>query len=73
MTSQDLFNAVYGSKILKDFQESKLDEHGQPLEPSEEEAMTADEAWMKARQTGCDIFQGGVEPSKVWKVRWSRD
>lgn len=72
MTSKDLFNAVYGRKILKDFKEGKLDDNGDSLEPSEEEKLTAQEAWMNARKTGSDIFQGGVEPSKEWKVRWDR-
>lgn len=47
---------VYAKKIVEDFQNSKLDENGQPLEPSAEEKMTAEEAKLKARQTGTDIF-----------------
>ena len=50
-----------------------MDEDGNPLEPSEEEKLTPDVALMRARQTGSDIFQGGVEPSKEWKVRWERE
>ena len=49
-----------------------MDENGNPLEPSEEEKMTPDVALMQARQTGSDIFEGGVEISKEWKVRWER-
>ena len=73
LTSKDLFDAVYASKIIKDFKQKKLDENGQPLEPSPEESMTPEVAWTLARQTGSDIFEGGVEPSKEWKVRWSRE
>ncbi|KAG5897150.1 hypothetical protein JTB14_020879 [Gonioctena quinquepunctata] len=55
-TAEDLFNVVYAPKIVKDFKENKLDENGQPLEPSKEEKLTAEEAKMKAKQTGTDIF-----------------
>lgn len=55
-TAEDLFNVVYAKKIVEDFQNSKLDENGQPLEPSPEEKMTAEEAKIKARQTGSDMF-----------------
>ena len=72
MTSRELFNLAYGSKILKDYESGMLREDGQPLEPSENEAMTSEEAWTKARQTGSDIFEGGVEPSKEWKIKYSR-
>lgn len=55
-TSQDLFNVLYAQKIVKDFNEGKLDDSGNPLEPSDNEKLTAEEAKLKARQTGCDIF-----------------
>lgn len=55
-TSQDLFNVVYAQKIVNDLKEGKLDDSGNPLEPSDNEKLTAEEAKMKARQTGCDIF-----------------
>lgn len=55
-TSQDLFNVLYAQKIVKDFNEGKLDDSGNPLEPSDNEKFTAEEAKLKARQTGCDIF-----------------
>ena len=55
-TSQDLFNIVYGKKILSDYKEGKLDGQGQPLEPSPEESMTADEAEIKARQVSLQRF-----------------
>lgn len=47
---------MYAKKIIEDFKNSELDENGQPLQPSEEEKMTAEEAKIKARQTGTDIF-----------------
>ena len=72
LTAKDLFNAVYGKKIISDFQDGKLDGDGQPLEPSEEERLTPEEAELKARQTGSDIFEGGVEKSKLWNVRFSK-
>lgn len=55
-TSQDLFNAVYAEKILNDFKEGKLNEDGTPKEPSEQEKLSADEAWRKARKTGSDFL-----------------
>lgn len=55
-TAKDLFNVVYAKKIVEDFKTGKLDENDQPLEPSEEENMTAEEARIKARQTGSDMF-----------------
>ncbi|GFR28125.1 39S ribosomal protein L41, mitochondrial [Trichonephila clavata] len=55
-TPEHLFYAVYAKKLEKDFKEGKLDERGNPLEPSEEEKMDADEAWRKARSAGSDLF-----------------
>ncbi|KAL1509967.1 hypothetical protein ABEB36_004630 [Hypothenemus hampei] len=55
-TAEDLFNVVYAPKIIKDFNEGKLDDNGNPLEPSSEEKLTAEEAKIKARQTGSDLF-----------------
>jgi large subunit ribosomal protein L41 len=54
--SQDLFNAIYAKKIIDDFKLDQLDEAGESLKPSEEEKMTPEEAWLKARKTGSDIF-----------------
>lgn len=45
LTAKDLFNAIYGHKMLRDFKEEKLDENGCSVEPSEEEKLTPDEAW----------------------------
>uniref|UniRef100_A0A2M3ZBE0 Putative mitochondrial ribosomal protein l41 n=1 Tax=Anopheles braziliensis TaxID=58242 RepID=A0A2M3ZBE0_9DIPT len=55
-TSQDLFNAVYSQKIIDDWKSGKLNEDGSPVEPSAEEALTKEEAWIKARKTGSDMF-----------------
>ncbi|XP_014260427.1 39S ribosomal protein L41, mitochondrial [Cimex lectularius] len=55
-TAEDLFLAVYAKKIKEDFQAGKLDGSGNAVEPSPEEKMTADEAWIKARKPGSDIF-----------------
>ncbi|KAF7287196.1 mitochondrial ribosomal protein L41 [Rhynchophorus ferrugineus] len=55
-TAQDLFNVVYAPKIAKDFKEGKLDEQGNPLEPSPEEKQTPAEAFLNARKTGSDLF-----------------
>lgn len=55
-TSQDLFNFVYANKIIDDFKNEKLNADGSSKEPSLEEKLTADEAHMKARKTGSDIF-----------------
>lgn len=55
-TSIDLFNAVYADKIMKDFNENKIQEDGSSLEPSPNEKLNPEEAWLKARKTGSDLF-----------------
>lgn len=55
-TARDLFYACYADKMSDDFKNGKLDEEGNSLEPSDAEKMTAEEAWIKARQTGSDLF-----------------
>lgn len=55
-TPKDLFNAVYSEKIVNDFKNGKLTETGKPLEPSPEEQLTPEEAYIQARKTGTDIF-----------------
>ncbi|XP_070495245.1 large ribosomal subunit protein mL41-like [Chironomus tepperi] len=55
-TSQDLFNAIYAQKIIDDFKNDKLNEDGTSKEPSVEEELTPEEAWVKARKTGSDMF-----------------
>lgn len=55
-TPEDLFLSVYSSKITEDLKNGKLDENGNPSEPSPEELLSPDEAWTRARQTGSDLF-----------------
>lgn len=55
-TAEDLFNVVYAPKIVKDFEEGKLDFEGKPLNPSDNEKLTPEQAKLKAKQTGTDIF-----------------
>ncbi|XP_023218549.1 39S ribosomal protein L41, mitochondrial-like [Centruroides sculpturatus] len=55
-TAKDLFDAVYSKKIMDDFKSGKLDSDGNPLEPSEEESLTPEEARIRARKSGSDIF-----------------
>lgn len=55
-TPQQLFDAVYSKKIVTDYKEGKLDEEGNPLEPSEEEKLQPKEAVNRAKRTGSDIF-----------------
>ena len=56
-TARDLFNAVYSDKITSDFERGALTEAGQPLEPSAEEALTADGARQRARAVHSDIWE----------------
>ena len=53
---QDLFYAVYSNKIAEDLKNGKLDENYNPLEPSEEESLTSEEASNKALSIGSDRF-----------------
>lgn len=55
-TTQDLYNAIYAHKVIDDFKNDKLNEDGSSKEPSNEELLTTEEAFIKARQTGSDIF-----------------
>ncbi|KAM3965842.1 mitochondrial ribosomal protein L41 [Aphomia sociella] len=55
-TAQQLFDAVYSKKVVTDYKLGKLDEDGNPLEPSEEERLQPDEAVARAKRTGSDIF-----------------
>lgn len=54
--SQDLFNAIYAEKIIRDFKEGKLQEDGFSENPSENEKLSKDEALSRARKTGSDFF-----------------
>uniref|UniRef100_A0A1A9Z5F0 39S ribosomal protein L41, mitochondrial n=1 Tax=Glossina pallidipes TaxID=7398 RepID=A0A1A9Z5F0_GLOPL len=55
-TSLDLFNAVYAQKVLEDFKNGKLKDDGSSEMPSENELLTPEEALLRARKTGSDIF-----------------
>lgn len=55
-TAENLFDAVYSKKIIEDYNSGKLYSDGSPKEPSSEELLTSDEAWIRARKTGSDIF-----------------
>lgn len=55
-TPRDLFNAVYAQKIASDFKLGELDEDGNPLKPSADESQSSEEAYVKARKTGSDLF-----------------
>lgn len=48
---------MYAPKIAKDLQDGKLNEDGTATEPTSKEKMTKEEALLKARQTGSDMFQ----------------
>ena len=68
LTSKDLFNVIYGRKIIEDFKSGKLDAEGNSLEPSKLEQLTPEQAEVLARQTGSDIFQGGEPYSKTYAL-----
>lgn len=55
-TAQDLFDVVYSKKIKEDFENGQLDENGMPLNPSEHEKLTSQQAKDQALKTGCDLF-----------------
>ena len=44
---RDLFNVIYGSKIVQDFKEGKLDSEGNSREPSPLEQLSAEEVCYK--------------------------
>lgn len=55
-TSQDLYHAIYAQKVIDDFKNDKLNEDGSSKEPNANEEMTSEEAFIRARKTGSDIF-----------------
>lgn len=55
-TSQDLYNAVYAQKVIEDFNNDKLNEDGTSKEPSAEEELMPEQAFIRARKTGSDLF-----------------
>ena len=70
LTSQDLFNVIYGRKIIEDFKTNKLDKDGNSLEPSALEKLSSETAARLARQTGSDIFLGGAPYSKTFALKY---
>lgn len=56
-TSQDLFNAIYGEKIVEDFKNDLLNADGSPKQPTPEELLTKEEAWANAKKAGADIYK----------------
>lgn len=55
-TAEDLFDAVYSNKIVDDYNKKQLNEDGSPKIPSQDELLEAEEAYIRARKTGSDIF-----------------
>lgn len=55
-TAEDLFNAIYSNKIVEDWNKKQLNEDGTSKTPSEEELLEPEEAFLRARKTGSDIF-----------------
>ncbi|CAK9832502.1 39S ribosomal protein L41, mitochondrial [Anthophora retusa] len=56
-TAKDLFDLVYADKIKEDYKNAQLGPNGEPLNPSEYEKMTPEEAKKRADKTGTDLFQ----------------
>lgn len=56
MTAEELFGRVYTEKIRQDFSQGKLGANNEPLEPSPEERMTAEEARVKVKSINSDII-----------------
>ena len=69
LTSEDLFNVIYGRKIIQDFKENKLDAEGNSLQPNELEQLSPEQAESLALQTGSDIFTGGAPYSKTFALK----
>ena len=69
LTSKDLFNVIYGRKIIEDFKQNKLDSEGNSLEPSELEQLSSENAATLAKQTGSDVFLGGAPYSKTFALK----
>lgn len=64
-TAEDLFNAVYSNKVVEDWNKKQLNEDGTSKNPSEHELLGPEEAFLRARQTGSDIF-GETAHDDVW-------
>ncbi|XP_015111094.1 39S ribosomal protein L41, mitochondrial [Diachasma alloeum] len=68
-TPKDLFDAIYAKKITSDFREGKLDETGNPLEPSEFESLSPQQALDLASKTGSDLFAQEKPPELLEEVK----
>ncbi|KAI4499846.1 hypothetical protein M0802_005102 [Mischocyttarus mexicanus] len=64
-TAKDLFDEIYAEKIKEDFKKDDLCPNGDPKNPSEYEKLTPEEAFNRARKTGCDIFSDNTPSSYV--------
>lgn len=64
-TAEDLFNAVYSNKVVDDWNNKQLNEDGSSKKPSEDELLGPEEAFLRARKTGSDIF-GEKAHDDVW-------
>lgn len=64
-TAQDLFDSVYKRKVIEDFKNNRLDENDQPLQPSEQELLTPQEARDNATKPGADMFTREPEQNEV--------
>lgn len=54
-TAEELFGHVYAAKIRQDFEQGKLGPDNEPLQPSAEEALTAEEARSRATAISTDV------------------
>lgn len=61
LTAKSLFIDIYADKIKSDFLDNKLDESGNPLEPSAAEQLTPEVAENYARKVGSDLFDQDVD------------
>lgn len=60
-TAKDLFAAIYAEKIESDFKNNLIKPNGDPVNPSENELLTPNEAKIRAAQTGTDLFTEDVK------------
>jgi len=55
LTPEELFGLIYAPKISEDFNNGKLGPNNEPLEPSAEEKLTAEEARARALRVNSDV------------------
>ncbi|KAL1461752.1 hypothetical protein WDU94_013624 [Cyamophila willieti] len=67
-TAKVLFTEIYMEKIKEDFLDNKLDEEGNPLEPSRYEKLTPDQANAQARKSGSDLFDQEIDVSHLTPI-----